>query len=55
MKVAADLVIRRGEEFLFIRRRNEPFKGMLAIRVAAEGIQGVRAVNDNIFISRAQY
>ncbi len=30
MKVATDLVIRRGSEFLFIRRGNEPFKGMLA-------------------------
>jgi 8-oxo-dGTP diphosphatase len=31
MKVAIDLVIRRGQEFLFIRRMNEPFKGMLAL------------------------
>lgn len=31
MKVAADLVIRQGKEYLFIRRANEPFKGMLAL------------------------
>ncbi len=31
MKVATDLVIRRGKTILFIRRRNEPFKGMLAL------------------------
>lgn len=31
MKVATDLVICRGKKFLFIRRKNEPFKGMLAL------------------------
>lgn len=31
MKVATDLVIRRGKKFLFIRRKNPPFKDMLAL------------------------
>jgi 8-oxo-dGTP diphosphatase len=31
MKLAADIVVRCGEKFLFIRRRNEPFKGMLVL------------------------
>ena len=31
MKLATDLVIRRGEDFLFVRRRSEPFKGLLAL------------------------
>jgi 8-oxo-dGTP diphosphatase len=31
MKLAVDLVICRGRNILFIRRRNEPFKGMLAL------------------------
>ncbi len=31
MKVATDIIVRRGEEILFIRRRNDPFRGMLAL------------------------
>jgi 8-oxo-dGTP diphosphatase len=31
MKLAVDLVIRRMDEVLFIKRKNDPFKGMLAL------------------------
>jgi 8-oxo-dGTP diphosphatase len=31
MKVATDIIVRRGKEILFIRRRNAPFRGMLAL------------------------
>jgi 8-oxo-dGTP diphosphatase len=31
MKVAADVLLRCGARHLFIRRRNEPFKAMLAL------------------------
>jgi len=31
MKVAADIVVRRGDQILFVRRRNAPFAGLLAL------------------------
>jgi 8-oxo-dGTP diphosphatase len=31
MKIAADIVVQRGDQFLFIRRANPPFQGELAL------------------------
>ena len=30
-KLTVDIVVRRGAKFLFIKRKNDPFKGMLAL------------------------